>query len=202
MTDQKSNLNKIYTTIGASNHALDKRQEDDYYATAPRAIDDLLKFETFNHHIWECAVGGGHLADRLEQYEYEVYGTDIVDRGWYATNYYDFLNNDNNEIKFSKWHGDIITNPPYKNALEFIKKSLDVVDEGNKVAMFLKLTFLEGQSRKEFFLENPPKTVYVFSKRIPCAKNGDFDKYPSSAVAYAWFVWVKGYKGDTVVKWI
>ena len=59
MTDQKSNLNKIYTTIGASNHALDKRQEDDYYATAPRAIDDLLKFETFNHHIWECAVGGG-----------------------------------------------------------------------------------------------------------------------------------------------
>jgi len=22
-----------------------------------------------------------------------------------------------------------------------------------------------------------------------------------SAVAYAWFVWQKGYKGDTVIKW-
>jgi len=23
-----------------------------------------------------------------------------------------------------------------------------------------------------------------------------------SAVAYAWFIWEKGYKGDTIVKWI
>ena len=29
-----------------------------------------------------------------------------------------------------------------------------------------------------------------------------FDKYTSSAVAYAWFVFEKGYKGDTIVKWI
>ena len=24
----------------------------------------------------------------------------------------------------------------------------------------------------------------------------------SGAIAYAWYVWVKGYKGETVVKWI
>ena len=53
-----------------------------------------------------------------------------------------------------------------------------------------------------FFKKYPPKTIYVFSGRIPCAKNGDFDKYPSSAIAYAWFVWEKGYQGDTIVKWI
>lgn len=23
-----------------------------------------------------------------------------------------------------------------------------------------------------------------------------------SAVAYAWFIWVKGYKGETVLKWV
>lgn len=23
-----------------------------------------------------------------------------------------------------------------------------------------------------------------------------------SAVSYAWFVWQKGYKGDTIIKWI
>ena len=38
-----------------------------------------------------------------------------------------------------------------------------------------------------------------------CAKNGEFDKMRAgggSAVAYAWYVWQKGYKGDTIVKWI
>lgn len=94
--------------------------------------------------------------------------------------------------------GDIITNPPYKYALEFVEKALDIVNEGNKVAMFLKLTFLEGQKRKQFLTNNPPK-VYVYSKRQICAKNGEFEKISSSAVAYAWFVWEKGYKGDIIV---
>ena len=27
--------------------------------------------------------------------------------------------------------------------------------------------------------------------------NGEFDKISGSATAYAWFVWVKGYQGET-----
>ena len=81
-------------------------------------------------------------------------------------------------------------------------KALEVIPEGNKVAMFLKLTFLEGKKRKHLFLKNPPKKVYVSSSRLYCSKNGDFEKHTSSAVAFAWFVWEKGYKGDTIIKWI
>lgn len=36
-------------------------------------------------------------------------------------------------------------------------------------------------------------------------ENGDFEsmiKGGGSAVSYAWFVWEKGYKGGTIVKWI
>ena len=98
--------------------------------------------------------------------------------------------------------GDIVTNPPYKFAKEFVLQALKVIAEGRKVCMFLKLTFLEGKDRKEMFKEYPPKTVYVSSSRILCARNGDFDSFDSSATAYAWFVWEKGYKGDTVIKWI
>ena len=68
--------------------------------------------------------------------------------------------------------------------------------------MFLRLLFLEGQARKKLFEKYPPKTVYVFSSRVNCAKNGDFVTYNSGAVAYAWFVWLKGYNGETIVKWI
>ena len=38
-----------------------------------------------------------------------------------------------------------------------------------------------------------------------CAKNGKFDEMRASggsAVAYAWFVWQKGWKGKTIVEWI
>lgn len=71
--------------------------------------------------------------------------------------------------------------------------------------MFLKLTFLEGKARKKLFTKYPPKVIYVSSSRLQCAKNGDFDKYGKgvgTAVAYAWYVWQKGYTGDTIIKWI
>lgn len=76
------------------------------------------------------------------------------------------------------------------------------VDTGRKVCMFLKVLFLETQKRKQLFTKYPPKTIYISSSRINCAKNGDFKTYNQSAIAYAWFVWVKGYKGETIIKWI
>lgn len=84
-----------------------------------------------------------------------------------------------------------------------ISKVLEATgQDGCKVAMFLKLQFLEGKARKEMFSKYPPETVYVFSSRVLCAKNGEFEKYPSSAVAYAWFVWKKGFHGFPVIKWV
>ena len=79
---------------------------------------------------------------------------------------------------------------------------MELIDEGAKVAFFLKVLFLEGKKRKKLFERYHPKTVYISSSRIICAKNGRFDEVKSSAMAYAWFVWEKGYKGNTVLKWI
>lgn len=31
--------------------------------------------------------------------------------------------------------------------------------------------------------------------------NGNFKAFGSSAAAYAWFIWEKGYKGETILKW-
>ena len=73
--------------------------------------------------------------------------------------------------------------------------------DSTKIAMFLKVQFLEGKARKQFFINNPPKKVYVFSSRVSCAKNGDFTS-AVNAVCYAWFVWEKGFKGDPSIKWI
>ena len=68
--------------------------------------------------------------------------------------------------------------------------------------MFLKLQHLEGKRRyEEIYSKFPPKTVYVVSSRIQCAKNNEFKK-GNGAIAFAWFVWQKGYIGPTYLKWI
>lgn len=115
----------------------------------------------------------------------------MIDRG-YGEGGVDFLKQ--TEI----WNGDIVTNPPYKYAQEFIEHALELVPDGHKVCMFLKLTFLESQRRRKMFEKYPPKTIWVSSSRIQCGKNGEFE---ASAVAYAWYVWEKGYKGETIVRW-
>lgn len=157
----------------------------------------LLAEESFHPVVWECACGEGHLSKVLEKHGFEVISTDLIYRGFGDPEPLDFLKD-----TLENFEGDIITNPPYKYALEFIKQALNSVQQGRKVAMFLKLTFLEGQKRKELFLHNPPKTIYVSSSRLMCAMNGDFTSISSSAAAYAWLVWEKGFKGDPVIKWI
>ena len=200
MKDWSGNTNSVFKIISASNHSDDEREENDFYATDPVAIDKLYQTgELTCKNIWECACGEGHLAKKLVEYGYNVKATDLIDRG-YGEGGVDFL------ACKDKFNGDILTNPPYKYAAEFTLKALDLVPEGNKVFMFLKLTFLEGKKRyDELFSKYPPKKIYVFSQRVLCAKNADFDGMKAgggSAVAYAWYVWEKGYTGDTVVKWI
>ncbi len=191
--DWNGNGNSIYKTLGASNHTENEREENDYYATNPETIKPLLEKEKLSINLWECACGEGHLSKELIKYGFNVRSTDLINRG-YGIPGVDFLKT--NEI----FNGDILTNPPYKYAYEFVEHALSLINKGNKVIMFLKLTFLEGQQRRKLFDTMQLKKVYVFSKRQQCAKNGIFEG--TSAVAYAWFVWEKGFYGFPQIEWI
>lgn len=193
--DWVGNNKAVYTCLGASSHALEEREVNDYYATAPEAAEWLLRLEPDLDNIWECACGEGHLAKVFDKAGKLQCASDLINRGYGIE--IDFLGY-NPSFAYDT---DIVTNPPYKFAEQFIRKALDIVADGHKVCMFLKLTFLESKSRKRLFEQYPPKTIWVSSSRIPCAKNGDFEQYPSSAVAYGWYIWEKGYTGNTVVKW-
>lgn len=201
MKDWKGNQNSIYKTLGASNHTTEEREQHDYYATDPKAVEILLEHEKFSRYIWECACGEGHISNVLETYGHDVKSTDIIDRGYPGTQIVDFLAVQKSDIDMD-YSRDIITNPPYKYAKEFVEKALEISMDTTKVAMFLKLTFLEGQQRKKMFQKHPPKRIYVFSGRVKCAKNGAFAELGSSAVCYAWFVWEKGFSGDPIIKWV
>lgn len=199
MSDYKSK--SVFTQLGARNYATTERQSEDFYATHPEVLKLFLdKFdedgERLSECVWEPACGNGHLSEVLLSRGHSVMSTDIIERE-YPCEIKDFLADDD------YWQGDILTNPPYKYAKEFVLKALESVDNGRKVIMLLKVQFLESDNRyKDLFSKYPPKYVYVFSKRIQCRINGDFSKNTLSAMCYCWYVWQKGFKGETILRWI
>lgn len=190
MNDWIGNKNSIYKTLGASNHTKENREQHDYYATDPKAAKLLLELETFNN-ILEPSCGEGHLSKVFINAGINVTSSDLINRNFgIQKNFFDY----------KKWDGDIVTNPPYKYAMEFIEHSLKIISEGNKVAMFLKLQFLESKKRKKLFISNPPKTLYVSSTRILCAKNGDFERMKKKMVEV--LLLMDGLFGKKVIKMI
>lgn len=192
--DWRGGTASVFKTIGASNHTDHVRADADYYATEPAATDWLCKLETFESPILEPSCGEGHISKRLIANGYEVVSRDLVDRGYGEVADFLFCNNE-------QWDGDIITNPPYSAAQEFVEQALKMVKPGHKVAMFLKLTFLEGKKRARLFNLTPPIRVWVSCSRLKCAMNGDFNSIGSSATAYAWFIWEKGFTGHPEIRW-
>lgn len=183
----------VYSTLGASNHATGERAQFDLYCTSPKAVEELLKLEQFSPQIWEPCDGLGHISDTLAENGYDVHRSDIITR-----------NRDIEQLDFlayngAEWQGDIITNPPYSCATDMVRKALAVVADGHKVAMWLRILFLESKHRQELFREFPPKRIWVSSARIPCSdREGNFR---GSAQGYAWYIWEKGYKGETKIDW-
>lgn len=188
--------NSIFKTLWASSHTKEQRQGQDYYATDPVSIDMLLQKTSFQKDIREPACGEWHLSKALERHWYNVRSTDLVDRE-YGEWWVDFL-----LYLWAQRHWDIVTNPPYKYAREFVEKALKQTQEWSRIAMFLKIQFLEWAARRKLFDRNPPQKIYVFSKRIKCAKRWNFDSISSSAVCYAWFIWENWYTGSTTIEWL
>lgn len=69
----------------------------------------------------------------------------------------------------------------------------------------LNYNSLKVKKEKKLFEKFPPKIIYIASGRLLCAKNAEFEamrKGGGSAVAYAWFVWEKGFEGKPTIDWI
>ena len=163
----------------------DNRVKNDFYPTPPEATQVLLDRYKFDGNIWECACGDGSMSKVLKENKYNVYSSDLIDRG-YGENGIDFL-------KTYKKFDNIITNPPFNLSTEFTLQALQLANKN--VAMLNKLSFLEGINRKnKIFIQNKPKYIWVFSKRVKFGGNG--------LMAFAWFIFDKNYNGKPTLDWI
>ena len=125
MKDWTGNNRTLGATLGASYLASGERPREDYYATHPDMVRDLLNAGApLRKRVWEPACGAGHIVNVLRERGHEVYATDIVDRGCPDSCVQDFLwEFDDGEIG----DVDIMTNPPYATALEFVERALACV---------------------------------------------------------------------------
>jgi predicted RNA methylase len=189
-------VGKMTHLLGLHRQPGDEREEHDFYATHPHAVPPLLRLLGKSVSvIREPCCGMGHLSIPMEIAGKTVISTDLVDRG-YGVPGVNFLTQ--NPLFDSIPTDAVVMNPPYKLAQEFIEKALTLAPV---VAAFLRISFLESETREEFYRKHPPRYVACFSRRARSAKHGDFSGN-GGPILYAWFIWHVGYQGDPSIKWI
>jgi hypothetical protein len=158
------------------------RRKDDFYSTPPECTVALLEAERHiikkhNFGIWEPCAGDGSICQVLSANGYDFTATDLVDRGYplFASRV-DFL------MERKTMARNIITNPPFNLADQFIKHALHVL-QVDYVALLLKATYFHAEARRKMFLTTPPTRIYAMAWRP------DFTGEKGSPMDCSWFIW-------------
>ena len=177
-------------------HAIEERGAD-LYETPAVAVDALLRVLPLPAGgIWEPACGRGAIANILRAHGHVVVCTDLVDYGADSTATYgvDFLK----ATEVPAGVTSIVTNPPYSHANAFVAHALTLCPT---VVMLLRLAFLESERRSPILDGAGLKQVFVFRKRLPFMHRSDWTgPRASSGLAFAWFIWRRGYRGHMMTR--
>lgn len=166
----------------------------------PSWCTDLLADQVQLERVWDPACGVGTIPLTLIKRGIDAVGSDIAVRPDHQAavrvngrwNFWpdpiDFLTCADPEPK--QWT-DVVTNPPFSLAEQFIRRAIEL--RARKIAVLVRLDFLGAQKRHKFFTDLPPSYVLILSRRpsMPpgelltrgevTAKGGQTD--------YCWLVW-------------
>lgn len=165
-----------------------QRKKSDFYETPYSMTRRFLDEYTFTNEILEPACGSGAVVKVLQERGYDV-------------TYYDAETDFLKETR--KWQ-NVVTNPPFSLAHEFIEKCAEVCTE--EFALLLPLSYLHGKKRYDDFYANNKiglKAVYVFTRYPLLGESLREDgKYRTGMMVYAWFVFAKDYDAEPIIRWI
>jgi hypothetical protein len=165
----------------------------DLYCTPPEAVRALLHVEKLPHWIWEPAAGRGAIVNVLRDAGHAVVASDLHDYGAPMHFLGDFLA----QSKPPPGVEMILTNPPFMIAERFIMHALDLCP---RVAMLLRLAFLESTRRSELIEHRGLARVHVFRNRLPMLhRDGWVGPKASSSIPFGWFCWNRNHTGPTTV---
>ena len=175
------------TILGESKY---ERINNDAYWTPEWCTQVLLDNIKFNQCIWEPACGKGNISKILEENNYLVWSSDLNDYNFGDKNLNFFTVTDNKNWKYFR---DIITNPPYNKAEEFVKHAIKLTQEdAGKVAMLLRNEWDSASSRTYLFTNKLFYAKLVLTKR----PNWTEDRKASPRHNFSWFIWDWKYEGE------
>lgn len=180
MTEKNSEgLRKQYDRSG--------RHPQDDYPTPAGFVDALVGLGRVDPAatVWDPCAGSGWLVRRLRE------------RGFSDVLFDDLRYNDRDFLVQEPREGVdwVVTNPPFKHAEEFVRRSLALAGQG--VAFLLSNGFLESVGRAEgLFSEHPPALVALNYRKMRLADGR------SSVFSHVWVLWTKDHQGPTEYTWV
>ena len=194
------NLKSIYVGVNKTDPL---RNTNDLYPTPPLATYILCKYSDVPKKVVEPCAGKGNIAIELQRNGHEVAAFDLYE---YDNSLVE-IQHGYDIMKLPKQEGfdALVTNPPYFKDLprKILEKSLK---EYNYVALFLRITFLEGIKRHDLFKKNKPSQIIFLSDRVRF--KDDLDREPitkeeqiGGMIAYAWFIWGPEKTDNTKLHW-
>jgi hypothetical protein len=169
------------------------RVERDYYPTPPWVVDALAEHvDLTGKIIWECAAGGGQMAEALKAAgAAQVYATDVANYGYPLDATFDFVTGPTPKLRFDL----IVTNPPWgqggRLAVKFIEAGLHHIANGGVLALLLSTDFDSASLRPRLF-RNCDHFVgkVVLTRRIVWFRRNDGVREAPKENA-AWYVWAR-----------
>lgn len=180
-------------TVGKNFSAnnLGQRRKGDLYETPYSLTEQLLDAEDFNNcaSTLEPAYGRGAIVRVLER------------RGFDRVTSYDL---ERDFLREERTFHQIITNPPFSQALAFILKAK--LQCTHRFAFLLPLSYLHGKERLDQVYGDrsfPLARVHIFCRYPmlgdPLREDG---RYRTGMMVYAWFVWERSWAGAPEIRWI
>lgn len=170
------------------------RDPFEWYVEPEWAVRGLLSVQRFPGPCWDPACGIGTIPHVFRSSGQTCFGTDILwrdhgDPAWWIGEY-DFTQLGTPARLPGTWQS-IVTNPPFSLAEEFLQLAL--ARSQHKVAMLLRLSWIEGVKRRWVWDETPISAVHPFARRVSMPPGGAEDvEAKGGAVAFAWFIWDLG----------
>ena len=144
--------------------------------------------------IWEPAAGDGAIVRPFQAAGFTVMASDIADYGLAGCRVIDYLT-----AKPIRGVEGIVTNPPYRLAVQFAEKALR---EAPYLALLLRTNFLESTARLKFFRKHEPARIWISSRRLPMMhRHGWQGPRASSNTCFAWFVWDERSEQKRIIDW-
>lgn len=209
---------RVFKLMGS--HSATERAKDDFYQSSPEianALFECVKAGIKGNKVYaaglentvviDSSVGTGVLLESFKNKCWSLIGYDIADRGYKFVRVQDWLTvqpgDEAKETWFYRHPKIIVQNPPFKLALEFVQHGLELLNKGELLFSLHRIQFLETRERfaKLYGNKQKPKYVFVFANRVTCVAP-DVPNKGQGAMCYAWFMWQKGFRGNTQIKWI